>query len=274
MGPPEAAMVARLRPAILLFAISLAPAASAQTPAPSPSGFSFTASRGFVVTRDVVGQDVTSRDNPGRILGRLVSLVLTAPGGQAQYAVIDVGGLLGIGAKPVVVPFALLHFDGQYDRPALALAEGRLAGAPDAPDDRLAALLADQAWRKGVEAYFAPDLAAAAPVPFRPPPHGWFTVEQAARGRTTFESNCATCHGADLSGGAGPALSGAGFLERWRGRTLADLDSFEHTQMPLNAPGSLSPEQYADITSFILQRNGFSAGSAAPTGSERRLLRP
>ena len=217
-------MVARPRPFHLLVALCLAWPASAQTTAPSATGFAWTASRGFVITRDVVGQDVTSRNDPGRIFGRLVGLILTAPGGQVQYAVIDVGGVLGIGAKPVVVPFALLHFDGQYDRPSLALSAARLAGAPDGPDDRLSSLLADQAWRQGVAAYFAPDLAAAAPAPDTPPAHGWFTAEQAERGRTAFERSCAGCHGADLSGGAGPSLSGPGFLERWGRRTLADLE--------------------------------------------------
>jgi hypothetical protein len=42
---------------------------------------------------------------------------------------------------------------------------------------------------------------------------------------------------------------------------LADLSGFEHKQMPLTAPGSLSNQNYTDITAFILKKNGFPAGS-------------
>ncbi len=253
-------------------------AAAQAAGAAAPPGFAWTAARGFVISRDVIGQPATTRENFNRDIGRLLSLVLTAPGGQALYAIVDVGGFLGIGAKPVAVPFALVHFEGQYDRPSLALPAAKLAGAPDAPDDRLMFLLADPAWRRRVADYWAPELrAAAAPASqagSAPPPFGWYTAEQAARGAQDFAANCAGCHGADLSGGAGPALAGQGFLERWGQRTLADLDTFEHSQMPLNAPGSLSAQQYADITSFILQRNGFTAGTAPLAQDSRRLLHP
>jgi alcohol dehydrogenase (cytochrome c) len=44
--------------------------------------------------------------------------------------------------------------------------------------------------------------------------------------------------------------------------------------MPLDAPGSLTSAQYADITSFILQENGFAAGTSPLAASERRVLQP
>ncbi len=104
----------------------------------------------------------------------------------------------------------------------------------------------------------------------------FYTAEQARNGAATYAANCAACHGAGLGGGAGPALAGEGFLAKWGHRTLADLYGFEHAQMPLTAPASLTAQQYADITAHILQVNGFPAGDRTlAAGAEfSRLLEP
>jgi alcohol dehydrogenase (cytochrome c) len=88
----------------------------------------------------------------------------------------------------------------------------------------------------------------------------FYTAEQARAGAVSYAANCADCHGAGLGGGAGPSLSGEGFLAKWGHRTLADLYGFEHAEMPLSAPASLTKQQYADITAYILRVNGFPAG--------------
>ena len=41
-----------------------------------------------------------------------------------------------------------------------------------------------------------------------PPAAAPFTAAQAKAGSTAYEAGCAVCHGADLAGGGGPALSG------------------------------------------------------------------
>ena len=43
-------------------------------------------------------------------------------------------------------------------------------------------------------------------------PAGPYTQEQAAAGRAIYQTNCASCHSADLSGKEGPQLAGANFL--------------------------------------------------------------
>ena len=105
---------------------------------------------------------------------------------------------------------------------------------------------------------------------------GWYTTAQARQGGGLYASNCAKCHGASLQGGAGPALAGSAFVAQWSNRTLSDLYGFVHSNMPLTAPGSLTAQQYADITAYVLQRNGFVAGATQlRAGSEiSRLLRP
>ena len=87
---------------------------------------------------------------------------------------------------------------------------------------------------------------------------GVFTVEQAERGAAVYLANCSGCHGANLEGGFGPQLAPIG--EHWHGSTLGSLYDFVSTAMPFSAPGSLEPQQYADVIAFVLQSNGFAAG--------------
>jgi alcohol dehydrogenase (cytochrome c) len=40
---------------------------------------------------------------------------------------------------------------------------------------------------------------------------GWYTTAQAANGAKAYQKACASCHGANLQGGMGPALVGKQF---------------------------------------------------------------
>jgi S-disulfanyl-L-cysteine oxidoreductase SoxD len=102
---------------------------------------------------------------------------------------------------------------------------------------------------------------------------GWGTSDQAAHGHVTFNSFCAECHRPDLKGALGPALVGDAFGKTWFNRPLSELYTFEHTKMPANNPGSVPEDKLWNITAYILQKNGFSAG-AAPLGTqdESRVL--
>lgn len=91
--------------------------------------------------------------------------------------------------------------------------------------------------------------------------NGIYTDAQAARGARAFPQHCAACHGASLGGlGEAPALVGAQFVSDFNGLTVGDLFDRIRTTMPLNNPGGLSREQFADILAFILKVNGFPAG--------------
>ena len=85
------------------------------------------------------------------------------------------------------------------------------------------------------------------------------TDAQVDAGRTLYARHCSSCHGADLQGGAGVALSGGAFISTWRGRSLRDLHALVAKQMPLNAPGTLKPEEVFSILAFVLNRNGYPA---------------
>ncbi|HVR45439.1 MAG TPA: PQQ-binding-like beta-propeller repeat protein [Candidatus Binatia bacterium] len=95
---------------------------------------------------------------------------------------------------------------------------------------------------------------------------GWYSTDQAAQGESLFKQKCAVCHGANLQGGAGPALAGNQFFLRYKGKPLSALWSTIQTEMPLNAPGTLSQPQSLALVAFILQKNGFPAGSSPIIG--------
>jgi hypothetical protein len=64
---------------------------------------------------------------------------------------------------------------------------------------------------------------------------------------------------------AAPALKGSAFGEMAtaQGLTAAALLDVVTNTMPQSDPGSLKPEEYNAVTAYILQQNGYPAGTAA-----------
>jgi alcohol dehydrogenase (cytochrome c) len=91
-----------------------------------------------------------------------------------------------------------------------------------------------------------------------------FTAAQAEEGRKIYAESCASCHGANLEGGAGPTLTGAGFIGHWADgkKSAGDLFTVIKGSMPMQAPGSLSDAQYAAVVAHILVHNGYAPGAA------------
>jgi alcohol dehydrogenase (cytochrome c) len=93
-----------------------------------------------------------------------------------------------------------------------------------------------------------------------------FTAEQAAKGRALYQQHCASCHGPRLQGEhVTPGLVGDRFDRSWRGKSAGIL-AFHLRRMPpepLDAPGGLGDEVYANILAHILQANGFEPGEVA-----------
>jgi mono/diheme cytochrome c family protein len=99
---------------------------------------------------------------------------------------------------------------------------------------------------------------AAGQEPSRSLQDGVYTEDQAKRGETVYQQECATCHAVTLTGGeSGPPLVGSDFISGWEGMTGADL--FERTRigMPKDSPGRLGRQQYADVIAYILKSNGY-----------------
>jgi polar amino acid transport system substrate-binding protein len=92
-----------------------------------------------------------------------------------------------------------------------------------------------------------------------------YTEDQAARGAITYYQNCAMCHGPALDGQfggyPGPALKGPEFADPSYDFHVSDIFNFVAKLMPSATPGSLSHDQDVLIMAFILQQNGYPAGS-------------
>lgn len=92
---------------------------------------------------------------------------------------------------------------------------------------------------------------------------GIFTAEQAKRGEVLYQTVCATCHGAALTGvEAAPPLTGASFAASWDGAPLSDLFDRIRISMPQDKPGTVSRSQAADLVAYILSFNKAPAGKA------------
>jgi mono/diheme cytochrome c family protein len=92
---------------------------------------------------------------------------------------------------------------------------------------------------------------------------GVFTAAQASRGKAALSQNgCNGCHGAELAGDRGPSLIGDRFLKAWENGSVNKLFSkIKDTMPPLNAE-QVSPATKADIVAYLLEVNGFPAGSS------------
>jgi len=91
-----------------------------------------------------------------------------------------------------------------------------------------------------------------------------FTAEQAGRGQTAYRRACQDCHGFNLNDGefGGAPLNGNYFSKHWGNGSAAALFGFLHTKMPPDRPGKLNPQTYADLTAFLLSKNGYQPGAA------------
>jgi mono/diheme cytochrome c family protein len=101
--------------------------------------------------------------------------------------------------------------------------------------------------------------------PAKPPPNaaakplttdsGVYTAAQAARGEQTYMNLCVSCHPAGT-------YAQQAFRDKWNGATVSLLYEFVSNTMPKNDPGSLEPEEYAQVIAYVLKTNGAPAGKS------------
>jgi mono/diheme cytochrome c family protein len=92
-----------------------------------------------------------------------------------------------------------------------------------------------------------------------------YTAAQAELGHAKFVGNCQMCHGAKLQGISGPALKGPNFASAKSAFTVSDVFTIVSQNMPASQPGTLPQDDYVDIMAFLLQQNGYPAGSVPLT---------
>jgi mono/diheme cytochrome c family protein len=98
---------------------------------------------------------------------------------------------------------------------------------------------------------------------------GVYTEEQAKRGATVYGEQCASCHGEKMEGIADlfPALTGDPFVKNWTGKSVGELYEKIATTMPALDPGSMKPDQVADVVAHMLSVSKYPAGSTALAAS-------
>jgi mono/diheme cytochrome c family protein len=77
-----------------------------------------------------------------------------------------------------------------------------------------------------------------------------YTTQQVAQGSQVYAKACAVCHGANLQGMSAPALTGPAFGHSHL--NLSQLRGVVTQSMPLMAPGSLKPDEYAEVMAYLL----------------------
>jgi|SRR5688572_10531000 len=102
---------------------------------------------------------------------------------------------------------------------------------------------------------------------------GVYTDAQAARGQAVYAARCASCHGDALNGAQGPPLKDDLFLSSWRTQPLSALAGKIRNTMPLDAAGTLTREQAADLVAHLLKVSGFPASRTELDSAEDALSR-
>ncbi len=89
-----------------------------------------------------------------------------------------------------------------------------------------------------------------------------YTQAQAQAGQQVFAHICATCHGENLQGKSGPQIAGPAFLKKAKllGWSVGNLRTLVVSTMPRSNPGSLKPQQYAQVLAYLLAANCYPAG--------------
>jgi S-disulfanyl-L-cysteine oxidoreductase SoxD len=148
---------------------------------------------------------------------------------------------------------------------------------PIVPVILLTVVSASAAFLISIEAQTAvPQLTPGQPPQYHSVWDGIYTESQAGRGEALYHHECAGCHGDKLMGAGkdsedAPALTGQEFQEEWKGRTVNDLFKKILRKMPQDDPGTLTPEQTADLLAFLLSFNKFPAGKTELPPDEKAL---
>jgi mono/diheme cytochrome c family protein len=84
---------------------------------------------------------------------------------------------------------------------------------------------------------------------------GVYSEAQATRGRDVYLGSCKSCHTPE-------SHTGPTFTAKWEGRALSELFAYISAEMPKNEPGSLTPQENADVLAYLLKLNRMPPGHA------------
>ena len=91
---------------------------------------------------------------------------------------------------------------------------------------------------------------------------GVYSAAQADRGKAVYATHCVRCHGDDLGANRAYPLAGERFIDHWEARTLQHLFRQIRTMPPGAEAATVGENDKRDVMAYVLQQNGFPAGSA------------
>ena len=93
------------------------------------------------------------RNDAGDELGEITDIMLDVPTGRVAYAVMSVGGVLGVGRKLFAIPWSALRLDTENKCFRMNVAKERFDEAPGFDKDHWPTM-ADQQWAEDVHAFY------------------------------------------------------------------------------------------------------------------------
>jgi len=99
----------------------------------------------------LIGDDV--RNGANEKLGTITDIMIDVPTGRVAYAVMSVGGVLGVGAKLFAIPWSAMALDTHSKCFRLNVAKERFDAAPGFDRDHWPTM-ADQRWAEDVHRFY------------------------------------------------------------------------------------------------------------------------
>ena len=93
------------------------------------------------------------RNDAGENLGEITDIMIDVPTGRVAYAVMSVGGVLGMGSKLFAIPWSALRLDTQNKCFRMNVAKERFEQAPGFDKDHWPTM-ADQQWAEDVHSFY------------------------------------------------------------------------------------------------------------------------
>ena len=124
----------------------------------------------------------------------------------------------------------------------------------------LAASIVERTWAQSKPGTKPPTTASAAKTTLS----GVYTMAQADRGEAMYYNVCVNCHPRGT-------YAGPGFKANWNNKPLFDLWDWISNKMPKNDPGTLQPNEVADVMAYILHQNKMPAGKVPLPANEKAM---
>ena len=99
-------------------------------------------------------------------------------------------------------------------------------------------------------------------------------ADQLRQGQAIYVTKCASCHGAKMTGGAGPALRPVSKTKVLKlEASAADFAKYVKLNMPVSDPGSMTTAQSLSVVAFILKQDSVMAADTPLTAAAAAVLK-